>query len=159
MTDIIAADLDDPAHAAAIVDIIDSYAADPAGGGVPLSDDVRRRLVPGLREHASTLVLLAYETGAAVGAAVCFFGYSTFKAMPLLNIHDLAVVPGQRGRGIGRALLDAAEEHARERGCCKLTLEVQEANAPARGLYRSFGFREYTIGDWEATRFLEKPIV
>ena len=112
----------------------------------------------GLKAQSSSLVLLAYEADAAVGAAVCFFGFSTFKARPLLNVHDLAVVPGQRGRGIGRALLAAAEDRARARGCCKLTLEVQEANARARGLYRSFGFRDYAIGDWESTRFLEKPI-
>lgn len=154
---IVQADLADPAHAAAVVGIIDSYASDPAGGGAPLPADVRERLVPGLREQPTALVLLAFEDETAVGVAVCFFGYSTFKARPLLNIHDLAVVPGRRGRGIGGALLEAAEQRARADGCCKLTLEVQEGNAPARGLYARFGFRDYALGDSAATRFLEKP--
>src|SRR5262245_37780568 len=103
------ADLDDPADAAAIVEIVSSYASDPFGGGAPLAPDVRARLVPGLRAHPTTLVLLAFVDARAVGVAVCFFGYSTFQARPLLNVHDLAVLPDARGGGIGRALLAAVE--------------------------------------------------
>ena len=39
------ADYDDPAHAAAIVDLLDRYARDPMGGGKPLGDATRRCLV------------------------------------------------------------------------------------------------------------------
>src|SRR5688572_14329373 len=89
-----------------------------------------------------------------VGVAVCFFGFSTFNARPLLNIHDLAVLPQYRGLGAGRALLQAAEEHARREGCCKLTLEVQEDNTRARALYRRFGFADSAVGASAPTRFL-----
>src|SRR5262249_7008013 len=114
--DICEADFADPAHRSAILEVLDSYASDPIGGGQPLSAEVRERLVDGLREHPSALVLLAFAERRAVGIAVCFFGFSTFHARPLLNVHDLAVVPGLRGGGIGRALLDAVELRARQRG-------------------------------------------
>jgi ribosomal protein S18 acetylase RimI-like enzyme len=110
-----------------------------------------------LRAHPTALVLLAFVGAEPVGIAVGFFGLSTFAARPLLNIHDLAVVPAHRGKGVGRALLREAETRARERGCCKLTLEVQDTNVRARGLYASFGFEDFMIAG-SATRFLSKPL-
>jgi ribosomal protein S18 acetylase RimI-like enzyme len=47
-----------------------------------------------------------------------------------------------RGRGIGRALLNEIESIAHDMDCCKITLEVQENNTPARRLYRSGGFKD-----------------
>ena len=57
----------------------------------------------------------------------------------------MAVLPGIRGQGIGQALLSAAETHARERGCCKLTLEVLTGNRPALRSYERFGFAPYAL--------------
>ena len=153
-----AADLADPTDAAAVVDLVNAYALDPFGGGAPLADDVRARLVPGLRAHPTTLVLLAWRDDRPVGIAVCFLGFSTFQGRPLLNVHDLAVVPAERGQGVGRALLAAVEERARERGCGKLTLEVLDDNHRARTLYASFGFADHTLGSPGATRFLAKSL-
>jgi ribosomal protein S18 acetylase RimI-like enzyme len=152
------ADLADSRDAAATVAVVNSYAVDPVGGGQPLSTDVRERLIPALRSHPATLVLLAFADEEPAGIAVCFFGLSTFKARPLLNIHDLAVVPKYRGLGVGRALLQAAEAHARSEGCCKMTLEVQDDNARARALYQRFGFEDFVIGNSAPTRFLAKPL-
>ena len=152
------ADLDDPVHAAGIVAILDSYARDPMGGGTPLPAEVQARLVDGLRRHPTTLALLAFEDGRPVGVAVCFVGFSTFQARPLLNVHDLAVLPEHRGRGIGRALLAAAEARAIARGCGKLTLEVLDQNQRARALYAGFGFRDVGAADSAFTRFLAKGL-
>jgi ribosomal protein S18 acetylase RimI-like enzyme len=124
------------------------------GGGQPIPPDVLERIVHALRTHPTALVLLAFDDDEPVGIAVCFRGLSTFRARPLLNIHDLAVLPPYRGRGIGRALLRAAEEHARLQGCCRLTLEVLESNAGARALYRRFGFDDSIV-----SRFLVKPLI
>jgi GNAT superfamily N-acetyltransferase len=151
------ADFADARDAAAIVALLDMYASDSIGGGEPLAAAVRARLVPELERHPTTLVLLAFAGAEPVGIAVCFFGFSTFAARPLLNVHDLAVVPGRRGTGVGRALLAAVEEQARRRGCCKLTLEVQDANARARALYAAFGFEDFVVAG-SATRFLAKPL-
>jgi ribosomal protein S18 acetylase RimI-like enzyme len=152
------ADLGSATDAAAIIAVLDSYASDPRGGSQPLSATVKARLIPGLKSHPTTRVWLAWEAGEAVGLCVGFLGFSTFNARPLLNIHDLAVVPGRRGGGVGRALLTAAQIHAREAGCCKLTLEVQDDNTPARGLYENFGFRDVVYGDSGPTRFLSKTL-
>jgi ribosomal protein S18 acetylase RimI-like enzyme len=154
--EIVDADFDDDAHCAGIIEVLDSYASDPVGGGEPLAADVRERLVPALRDHPTALVLLAIAGNRSVGVAVCFLGFSTFQARPLLNIHDLAVLPDWRGKGVGRSLLDAAEDRARRRGCCKLTLEVQDDNGRALALYGSFGFSDLVIGDSGPTRFLAK---
>lgn len=155
---VLEADFADPLHRSGILGIIDSYARDPVGGGEPLTEGVRETLVGALQAHPTTRIFLAFSGDRPVGAAICFVGFSTFAARPLLNVHDLAVLPDWRGRGVGRALLSAAEEHAREEGCCKLTLEVQDDNLPARGLYESFGFEDFVIGTSAPTRFLTKPL-
>ena len=55
------------------------------------------------------------------------------------------MLPAHRGQGVGQALLAAAEAHARERGCCKLTLEVLTGNAVALRSYERFGFAPYAL--------------
>jgi ribosomal protein S18 acetylase RimI-like enzyme len=80
--------------------------------------------------------------------AICLLGFSTFRARPLINIHDIAVHPDFRGQGIGRALLDAVEQHAREHGCCKVTLEVRSDNEPAMAAYRRAGFESTQPETW-----------
>ena len=137
---IVQADLSDPRHQAAVLAMTSAYARDPMGNGRDLPDEVQQALVPGLRAHPTTLVFLAFRDDEAVGIATCFVGFSTFAARPLINIHDLHVTREHRGHGIGRSLLDAVEAEARRRGCCKLTLEVQEHNTTAQALYRRVGF-------------------
>lgn len=155
---IIEADLDDDIHANTIIGLLDAYACDRFGGSKPLSESTKEQLIPALHLHPTSLVLLAFDEHKPVGMATCFVGFSTFQAKPLLNIHDLVVVPNQRGRGIGRALLELAQQTAAKRGCCKLTLEVVDDNTIARGLYESFGFANYELGEFKVTRFLQKPI-
>ncbi len=153
------ADLEDSNHCAAVVAIVDSYASEPVGGGEPLAPDVRARLTAGLRGQPNALVLLAFAGERPIGVAVCFLGFSTFRARALLNIHDLAVLPEHRGRGVGRALLAAAEARARRQGCCSLTLEVRDDNRRARALYDRFGFADAAYGGGSAlTRFLKKSL-
>jgi len=162
MIEVAAADLSREADAAALVMLLDAYARDPMGGERPLPGAVRARLVPDLRERiadGTALVLIARSAGEPLGVAVCFYGYSTFAARPLLNLHDLAVVEKARGAGVGRALLTAVENAARARGCVKLTLEVREDNARARRLYQHVGFADYTTGDKQTrTLFLERKL-
>ncbi len=61
--EIVEADLARADHQQAIVALIDAYAADPLGNGRPLSAEVRETLIPELRQHPSTLILLAYQAG------------------------------------------------------------------------------------------------
>src|SRR5690606_25186869 len=90
------ADLTNPDHQQAILTVLDSYASDIMGGGKSLSPEVQGNLIPALQKHPTTYILLAFADSQAVGLAICFLGFSTFAAKPLLNIHDLAVTPQAR---------------------------------------------------------------
>jgi len=138
----IEADLSREDHQRAVLDMVNAYAQDPMGAGRSLPPENLRRLIPGLREHPTTLIFLAYQDDRPIGIAVCFIGFSTFAAQPLINIHDLAILPEHRGQGIGRRLLAEVERKADSMGCCKLTLEVQENNHRARGVYAAAGFAQ-----------------
>ena len=158
---IIEANLADQSQVEAVIDVLDSYAREPAGGSTAIPADVRARLTTDWQHVDNALVLAAVDTnGRTVGIAACFRSYSTFKARPLINIHDLAVLPDQRSRGIGRALIAAVEERARALGCCKVTLEVLDDNHGARRLYAAVGFADGGPGEGDTTTmFLQKPLL
>ncbi|MEJ2639130.1 MAG: GNAT family N-acetyltransferase [Desulfosarcinaceae bacterium] len=157
--EIVIADLERKGHQRAIVDLLDAFSRDTMGNGRPMAADVRARLIPGLRAHPTTLIFLAFVGERPVGLAVCFHGFSTFAAKPLINIHDFVVLPEARGLGIGRRLLAAVEKEARRRGCCKVTLEVQENNHRARKVYAAAGFRQATYAEAAGGALaLTKPI-
>jgi ribosomal protein S18 acetylase RimI-like enzyme len=61
------------------------------------------------------------------------------------NVEDVFVRAEARGSGLGRALVSAAIDRARERGCRRMELDTGEDNAPAQGLYRSLGFRSHGV--------------
>ena len=159
---VVPAQLDVPEHQRAVIELTDAYARDQMGDGRPLSAEVRERLIPALRNHPTTLIFLALDHslgGRAVGIANCFLGLSTFFARPLINIHDLAVLPSHRGRGISRLLLQAIEDRARALDCCKLTLEVLENNHRARKVYGAAGFAQATYTEAAGGGlFLAKPL-
>jgi ribosomal protein S18 acetylase RimI-like enzyme len=156
--EIVQADLDRPEHQRDVLALTDAYATDPMGGGEPLATTKRARLIDGLRAHPTTVILLAYVDGAAAGIATCFLGFSTFAALPILNIHDLAVVPEHRGRRVGWELLVAVERKARELGCAKITLEVGDRNTKAKALYERAGFAQPSDTDAGALVFYTKSI-
>lgn len=145
--EVVEADLSRIDHQSAVLALTHAYALDDMGNGGPLPADVMARLIEGLKRHPTTMIFLAYAAGQPIGIATCFRGFSTFQARPLVNIHDLAVVPEHRGRGVGFALLSAVERRAGELGCCKITLEVQENNQHARRAYERVGFAQAVYGD------------
>jgi ribosomal protein S18 acetylase RimI-like enzyme len=142
-------DYTDQAHREALVMLLDAYALDPMGGGEGLTQDVKDRLCNELAQRPQVFSFIAWNGSGpqsqAVGLINCMEGYSTFKAKPLMNIHDIAVLPTHRGAGVGQALLAAAEQLARQRGCCKLTLEVLTGNHRALSSYLRFGFAPYAL--------------
>ena len=131
--------------AKALVFLLDAYAQDPMGGGEALKQEATARLCADMARIPGAASFIAWLDGQPIGLINCFEGYSTFKAKPLLNVHDIAVLDGYRGQGVGQALLQAAEAHALSRGCCKLTLEVLSGNAPAMSSYKRFGFEQYEL--------------
>ena len=156
---ILDADLSRADHQEAMVAMLDAYMRDPMEGGEPPSERVKRDLVPGLRAHPACYVFLAWRDGSPVGFSICFLGFSTFLARPLINIHDMFVDSSVRGRGIGAMLLERIEAKARDLNCCRITLEVREDNRVARGLYRKTGFDRVVVGaNRVAMEFWHKPL-
>jgi ribosomal protein S18 acetylase RimI-like enzyme len=145
---IVRADYSNPVHASALVMLLNAYASDPMGGGEALSDFAKAHLVPSLAARPQAYSVLAFasaDDSVPVGLVNCIEGFSTFKCQPLVNVHDVAVLPGYRGQRIGEQMLAMAEQIAIERGACKLTLEVLSGNAGAEKLYRRVGFAYYEL--------------
>jgi ribosomal protein S18 acetylase RimI-like enzyme len=148
---VLRADYADPVHAAALLALLDAYARDPMGGGHPLSEHARHNLIPALAARPwqafSVLAFAGEGEGRPIGLVNCLEGFSTFAAQPLVNVHDVVVLDGWRGRRVGEQMLALVEDIARERGACKLTLEVLQGNAGAIRLYERIGFANYQLGD------------
>lgn len=154
------ADYVNPHHAKALVDVLDAYARDPMGGGEGLSDYARANLVSNLAARPFAFSVLAFADGTdatPVGMVNCVEGFSTFACKPLVNVHDFAVMPSHRRQGIGEKMLAFVEKIARDRGACKLTLEVLEGNVGARSLYQRSGFADYQLGQaMGSAKFMQK---
>ncbi len=142
---ILIADLSIPAHAEAVVYLLNEYAKDEMGGGAELSAFAKQNLVSELETRQGIYSVIAFVHEKPAGLAICMEGFSTFACKPLLNVHDMVVAPEFRGRGISMRLLAKAEEIARSLGCCKLTLEVLEGNQVAQAAYRAYGFDGYEL--------------
>jgi len=145
---VVRADYANPVHAAAVVMLLNAYASDPMGGGEPLSEFAKANLVPSLASRPQAFSVLAFagdDDGTPVGLVNCIEGFSTFACKPLVNVHDVAVLAGYRGQRIGERMLELVETLARERGACKLTLEVLSGNAGAMRLYQRAGFAHYQL--------------
>ena len=157
---VVRADYANPAHAAALVDLLDAYAFDPMGGGEGLSDFAKTALVPALAARPNVFSVLAFvgsDNNVPVGLVNCIEGFSTFACRPLVNVHDIAVLSGYRGLRIGERMLEFVEVLARERGACKLTLEVLSGNSGAVKLYERVGFGNYALGSTMGTaNFMQK---
>lgn len=145
------ADYGNPVHANALVSLLDAYARDPMGGGEPLSDFAKTRLVSSLAARPQAFSVLAFGRVAdggmeiPVGLVNCIEGFSTFACRPLVNVHDVAVLPAYRGQRVAEKMLALVEEISREGGACKLTLEVLQGNMGAIKLYHRVGFENYQL--------------
>ncbi len=127
-------------HADAIGLLLNSYAEDPMGGGHSVPADLLQQLPAELAKRPHAFSVLAFVGGEPAGLVNCFEGFSTFACRPLVNVHDVMVKEQFRGLGLSQKMLQKVEEIARQRGCCKITLEVLEGNALAQSAYRKFGF-------------------
>ena len=145
MIEIIKADLTNSTHENALVTLLSLYALDPMGGGEDLSDFTKENLASEILKRTDITVILAFDDEKAVGLINCIEGFSTFACKPLINIHDVYVSTDSRGKGVATRLLQAAEDLAIEKNCCKVTLEILEGNEPAKLAYLKFGFTGYEL--------------
>jgi GNAT superfamily N-acetyltransferase len=108
----------------------------------------------GRRPYFETLICARGR--APIGFALYFFTYSTFMARPSLYLEDLFVLPSERGRGAGRALLKALAKIAVSRGCGRMEWTVLDWNAPAIGFYEGLGAQ--LKREWILTRLTGEPL-
>ena len=107
-------------------------------------------------EDPDKAVLVADDNGDVVGyayAAIEGYDYMALRG-PAGVLHDIIVEPEQRGRGVGRLLLDAVLAVFRSRGVPRVVLSTAERNEAAQRLFASMGFRRTMI---EMTLNLDDP--
>jgi GNAT superfamily N-acetyltransferase len=122
--------------AAAIAKLLDDFNtefADPSPGTAALARRVRYLLGTG-----ETTILLAGDGPA--GLVVLRFRPAIWSEALECYVAELYVVPGQRGKGVGRALMEAAIDTARGAGAVYMDLGTGEHDLAARRLYESLGF-------------------
>jgi ribosomal protein S18 acetylase RimI-like enzyme len=98
------------------------------------------RSVPLLIADPNTEFLLGSGGGEATGVCQLRYRHSVWTERPDCWLEDLYVEDGARGRGVGRALVEAAFERARARGAKRIELDTNEDNAGALALYETLGF-------------------
>ena len=101
-----------------------------------LVDAVRQALA----DDRHALILVTRQGGRPVGVAYLSFGLILERGGTAMFLEELYVVPELRGREIGTALLRAALDAARARGCRSVELEVERSHARAANLYARAGF-------------------
>lgn len=94
--------------------------------------------------------LLAFEGTRAVGFALFFTTYSTWRGRTGIHLEDLFVPEPDRRRGVGSALLGRLAGIAIERGCARLEWAVLDWNTPAIDFYRRLGAE--AMDEWTTHR-------
>ncbi|TDF42282.1 GNAT family N-acetyltransferase [Alteromonadaceae bacterium M269] len=143
--DIFTVDYTQQKQADDLVYLLDSYARDPMGGGESLSEFTKQNLADSLSKIPYAFSVICYVDGKPAGLVNCFEAFSSFKCRPLVNIHDVVVLSEFRGLRLSQKMLVKVEELAREKGSCKLTLEVLDGNTVAKNAYMKFGFEGYEL--------------
>ncbi len=98
---------------------------------------------PQPRIHA----VLAEVNGNAIGLALFYYTFNTFKARPNIFLEDLFVEPAHRGIGIGLALMRHLAGLAMKENCARLEWRVLNWNQPAIEFYRRLGAQP--IQSWQ----------
>jgi GNAT superfamily N-acetyltransferase len=93
-----------------------------------------------LERSDSDRLVLAEADGEVVGLAVLHESLALERDKPAAKLSAIVVDEARRGRGIGKALVEAMEAEARERGCFVLFLTTAERRADAHAFYDRLGF-------------------
>lgn len=116
---------------------------------IVLTATALERATRGLIEnHAYGRILCARLEGALVGVAVISFLWTLEHGGPAAWLDEVYVDPARRGEGIGRQLVEAAMQVARDSGCIALDLEVDAGHEAAERLYERIGFRRHQRVRW-----------
>ncbi len=91
-------------------------------------------------ERQESVILLATRDARALGFCQLYPTWCSVAAAPIFVLYDLYVDRAARRHGVGRALMLAARDAAREARVVRLDLQTARTNAPARALYESLGW-------------------
>lgn len=124
------------------------------------SDRLSRRSFRHFLKHGKGALLICESGDRVVGYVLVHVHAGT----ALARLYSFAVLPELQGRGLGRPLLEAAEEAARKQGCLAIRLEVRRDNERVKQLYVNAGYREFEqledyYEDHEDAVRLEKSLV
>lgn len=95
-------------------------------------------------------VLIAEWENTPIGFALFFHNFSTFLGRSGIYLEDLYVQPQHRGKGFGKALLDAVKAIAQTRNCGRLEWSVLDWNTPAISFYERYGAKP--MSEWTVYR-------
>lgn len=103
--------------------------------------DLARRFIGARLAHMDTVLFIAEVGGRAAGFTHLFPIFSSTRCRRLWLLNDLFVDPGNRTRGVGKALLLAARAYAESTDACGLELATAHTNITAQRLYESLGWK------------------
>lgn len=107
----------------------------------PADADAALAFITARLERGESVILLARRPdGSALGFCQLYPSFCSVLAAPIYVLYDLFVVPDARRLGVGRALLLAAEAHARATGHARMDLTTARNNPRAQALYESLGW-------------------
>ncbi|MCG3782629.1 GNAT family N-acetyltransferase [Delftia acidovorans] len=107
----------------------------------PADADAALAFITARLERGESVILLARRPdGSALGFCQLYPSFCSVLAAPIYVLYDLFVAPDARRLGVGRALLLAAEAHARATGHARMDLTTARNNLRAQALYESLGW-------------------
>jgi GNAT superfamily N-acetyltransferase len=115
--------------------------------------DAKRLRRDGFGKRRYFQTLLCTRNGRPIGYAIYYSTYSTFSCRPVLFVEDIFVVPEERGRGAGKAIMSALARIAVNAGCRQMEWIVLDWNTPSIEFYRRLGAR--LDKTWILTRLTE----
>ena len=145
----------DVADAAVIAELLDRFNREyesPTPGAAVLAARLERLLSSG-----DIVALLAGEP--VVGLALLTVRSNVWYEGSVALLDELYVVPAERGRGIGTALLKAAEETCRQRGSELLEVNVDGEDTNARRFYERHGYSNREPGQTEPELYYHRDLV
>ena len=118
-----------------------------------MTDDVvatEELLIEWIFEKKKAEVIFAVADGKEVGFALFFHNFSTFLGRAGIYLEDLFVLPEERGKGYGKALLKNLAKITVERGCGRLEWSCLDWNKPSIDFYLSLGAKQ--MDQWTTYR-------
>lgn len=138
---VVLAGADHVPEVAALLGDFHDHIGKPRPPAEELEDSVRN-----VMEGADGEFLLGFVDGRPAGFAQLRWRWAVWTRALDGWLEDLFVTEDRRRSGLGRDLVEAVKDRARERGCVRLELDVDADNAPAQALYRACGFSDEPKG-------------